>query len=52
MFLREHIEVLFWVPFVVSIFNMYAIRPIRPHMGIKPKVEVSAGGKAFIRLSL
>jgi hypothetical protein len=37
---------------VVSIFNMHARRPIRPHMAIKPKKEVSAGGKAFIRLSL
>jgi hypothetical protein len=31
---------------------MHARRPIRPHMAIKPKIEVSAGGKAFIRLSL
>jgi hypothetical protein len=38
--------------FVVSIFIMHARRPIRPHMAIKPKIEVSAGGKAFIRLSL
>jgi hypothetical protein len=38
--------------FVVSIFNMHARRPIRPHMAIKRKIEVSAGGKAFIRLSL
>jgi hypothetical protein len=38
--------------FVVSIFNMHARRPIRPHMAIKPKIEVSAGGKAFTRLSL
>jgi hypothetical protein len=37
---------------IVSIFNMHARRPIRPHMAIKPKIEVSAGGKAFIRLSL
>jgi hypothetical protein len=37
---------------VVSIFNMHARRPIRPHMAIQPKIEVSAGGKAFIRLSL
>jgi hypothetical protein len=37
---------------VVSIFNMHARRPIRPHMAIKPKIEVSAGGKAIIRLSL
>jgi hypothetical protein len=37
---------------VVSIFNMYARRPIRPHMAIKPKIEVSAGGKAYTRLSL
>jgi hypothetical protein len=37
---------------VVSIFNMHARRPIRPHMAIKPKIEVSAGGKAVIRLSL
>jgi hypothetical protein len=31
---------------------MHARRPIRPHMAIQPKIEVSAGGKAFIRLSL
>jgi hypothetical protein len=31
---------------------MHARRPIPPHMAIKPKIEVSAGGKAFIRLSL
>jgi hypothetical protein len=31
---------------------MHARRPIRPHMAIKPKIEVSAGGKAFNRLSL
>jgi hypothetical protein len=37
---------------VVLIFNMHARRPIRPHMAIKPKIEVSAGGKAVIRLSL
>jgi hypothetical protein len=37
---------------VVSIFNMHARHPIRPHMAIKPKIEVSAGGKAVIRLSL
>jgi hypothetical protein len=36
----------------VSIFNMHAKRPIRPHMAIKPKIGVSAGGKALIRLSL
>jgi hypothetical protein len=36
----------------VSIFNMHARRPIQPHMTIKPKIEVSAGGKAFIHLSL
>jgi hypothetical protein len=29
---------------------MHARRPIRPHMTIMPKIEVSAGGKAFIRL--
>jgi hypothetical protein len=34
------------------IFNMHARRPIRPHMAVKPKIEVSVGGKAFIRLSL
>jgi hypothetical protein len=34
------------------IFNMHARRSIRPHMAIKPKIEVSAGGKAFVRLSL
>jgi hypothetical protein len=46
-------EVLFRVRFlVISIFNMHARRPIRPHMAIKPKTEVSAGGKAFTRLSL
>jgi hypothetical protein len=37
---------------VVSIFIMHAGRPIRPHLAIKPKIEVSAGGKAFNRLSL
>jgi hypothetical protein len=37
---------------VVSIFYMHARRPIRPHMAIKPKIEVSAGGKAVIHLSL
>jgi hypothetical protein len=37
---------------VVPIFNMHARRSIRPHMAIKPKIEVSAGGKTFIRLSL
>jgi hypothetical protein len=37
---------------VVSIFNMHARRPIRPRMAIEPKFEVSAGGRAFIRLSL
>jgi hypothetical protein len=37
---------------VVLIFNMQARRPIRPHMEIKPKIEVSAGGKAFNHLSL
>jgi hypothetical protein len=37
---------------VVLIFNMHARRPIRPHMAIKPNTEVSAGGRAFIRLSL
>jgi hypothetical protein len=26
---------------------MHARRPIRPHMAIKPKIVVSAGGKAF-----
>jgi hypothetical protein len=31
---------------------MHARRPIRPHMAIKPKIEVSAGGKAFNRLSI
>jgi hypothetical protein len=36
----------------VSIFNMHARRPIRPHMAIKLEIEVSAGGKAVIRLSL
>jgi hypothetical protein len=48
----ESIQVLSWVILVVSIFNMHARRPIRPHMAIKPKIEVSAGGKAFTRLSL
>jgi 3-dehydroquinate dehydratase len=48
----ESIQVLSWVILVVSIFNMHARRPIRPHMTIKPKIEVSAGGKAFTRLSL
>jgi hypothetical protein len=37
---------------VISIFNMHARHPIRPHMAIKPKIEVSAGGKAYNRLSL
>jgi hypothetical protein len=37
---------------IVSIFSMHARRPIRPHMASKQKIEVSAGGKAFIRLSL
>jgi hypothetical protein len=27
---------------------MHARRPIRPHMAIKPKIKVSAGGKATI----
>jgi hypothetical protein len=27
---------------------MHARRPIRPHMAIKPKIEVSAGGRATI----
>jgi hypothetical protein len=31
---------------------MHARRPIRPHTAIKPKIEVSAGGQAYIRLSL
>jgi hypothetical protein len=39
---------IFQVHLVVSIFNMHARRPIRPHMAIKPKIEVSAGGKATI----
>jgi hypothetical protein len=42
----------FWSSLVVSIFNMHAGRPIRPHMAIEPKIEVSAGGKAFTPLSL
>jgi hypothetical protein len=42
----------FWSILIVSIFNMHARRPIRPHMAIKPEIEVSAGGKAFICLSL
>jgi hypothetical protein len=46
-------EFRFLGPFlVVLIFNMHARRPIRPHMAIKPKIEVSAGGKAFNCLSL
>jgi hypothetical protein len=52
IFLREHTRFCFGSNFVVSIFNMHTGRPIRPHMAIKPKIEVSAGGKAFIRLSL
>jgi hypothetical protein len=39
---------IFRVHLVVSIFNMHARRPIRPHMAIKPKFEVSAGGRATI----
>jgi hypothetical protein len=45
-------ESIFGSILVVSIFSMHARRPTRPHMAIKPKIEVSAGGKAFIRLSL
>jgi hypothetical protein len=45
-------EIQFWVHFSCFNFNMHARRPIRPHMAIKPKIEVSAGGKAIIRLSL
>jgi hypothetical protein len=52
IFLRELVEVWFWVHLVVSIFSMHARRPIQPHMANEPKIEVSAGGKAFIRLSL
>jgi hypothetical protein len=37
---------------VVSIFNMHARHPIRPHLAIEPKIDVSADGKAFTRLSL
>jgi hypothetical protein len=37
---------------VVLIFNMHARHPIRPHMANKPKIEVSAGGKAVIHLCL
>jgi hypothetical protein len=53
IFFREHTETQFFESIlVVSIFNMHARCPIRPHMAIKPKIEVSAGGKAVIRLSL
>jgi hypothetical protein len=52
VFLKEHTEICFGFILVVSIFNMHARRPIRPHMAIEPKIEVSAGGKAFTRLSL
>jgi hypothetical protein len=51
-FLREHITLALGLFYFVSIFSMHARRPIRPHMAIKPKIEVSAGDKAFIRLSL
>jgi hypothetical protein len=33
-------------------FEHNARCPIRPHMAIKPEIGVSAGGKAFIHLSL
>jgi hypothetical protein len=52
IFLREHAEILFGSILVVSIFSMHARRPIRPLMAIEPKIEVSAGDKAFTRLSL
>jgi hypothetical protein len=52
-FLREHMEIsIFGSILVVLIFNMHARRPIRPHLAIKPKIGVSAGGKAYNRLSL
>jgi hypothetical protein len=49
--LIEHIELCFGFILVVSILVRMQ-GPIRPHMAIKPKIEVSAGGKAFTRLSL
>jgi hypothetical protein len=33
-------------------FQDDARRPIRPYSAIKPKIEVSAGGKAYTRFSL
>jgi hypothetical protein len=32
-------------------FNMMQERPIRPYQAFKLKIEVSAGGKPYIRLS-
>jgi hypothetical protein len=34
--------------FFQQVFNMMQERPIRPHQAIKPKIRVSAGGKATI----
>jgi hypothetical protein len=33
---------------IQQVFNMMQERPIRPHQAIKPKIGVSAGGKATI----
>jgi hypothetical protein len=53
MFLREHTRFCFGsILGCFDFFNMHARRPIGPHTAIKPKIEVSAGDKAFIRLSL
>jgi hypothetical protein len=45
-------EICFGSILVVLIFNMHARRPKQPHMADEPKLEVSASGKAFTRLSL
>jgi hypothetical protein len=45
---KYSLEIIWDSSFRVSIFNMHARRPIRAHMAIKPKIEVSAGGKATI----
>jgi uncharacterized protein YggT (Ycf19 family) len=37
---------------IQQVFIMMQERPIRPHQAIKPKIGVSAGGKATIRLFL
>jgi hypothetical protein len=51
MFLREHTIRALDAFLGCSDFNMQAKRLTRPHMAIKPKIEVSAGGEAFNRLS-